>query len=76
MPWSTWNRLVQEKKKSEEKQKSYDTPDLYMTFLKARGWSGLNFLIFAFSTSNIKVAMTYSSAVHGGQYDTKYVTFE
>ena len=66
-------------KKGEKKSYSYGNSWPLPTSLKARGWFGH---IFATSASPIngtspkKMAMIRSSAVHGGQYETKYVTFE
>ena len=48
-----------------------------LTILKARGWSGHIFAASVSpSTSTKKLAMSPSSAVHGGQYYAQYVTFE
>ena len=53
-----------------------ETPDSYRLFLKARGWPGHTFAASASPrTSTKKMATSSSSAVHGGQRDTKHVTF-
>ena len=50
---------------------------LLLTSLKVCDWSGHIFGASASPrSSNKKMAMPPSSTVHGGQHDTKYVTFE
>ena len=76
MPWSTWKRLVQKKKGSFFFLPTVNTY-LLLTSLKVCDWSGH---IFGSSASpgslTEKMAVSPSSTVHGGQHDTKYVTFE
>ena len=49
----------------------------YLTSLKVCDWSGHIFGASASPRSlTKKLAMSPSSTVHGGQHDTKYVTFE
>ena len=51
----------------------------YLTSLKVCDWSGHIFGASAIPTNRSltkKMAMPPSSTVHGGQHDTKYVTFE
>ena len=49
----------------------------YLTSLKVCDWSGRIFGASASARSlTKKMAMSPSSTVHGGQHDTKYVTFE
>ena len=74
MPWSTWKRLVQKKKGSFFY--FYSNAYLLLTSLKVRDWSGHIFGASASPrASNKNMAMPPSSTVHGGQHDTKYVTF-
>lgn len=43
-----------------------------LAFVKARGWQGLVFATCASARASEKyLAMSPSSAVHGGQFDTK-----
>ena len=75
MPSSTWKRLVQKKKII------FVLPTvnayLLLTSLKVCDWSGHIFGASASSRSLTKKnPMSLSSTVHGGQHDTKYVTFE
>ena len=76
MPWNTWKRPVQKKKRLIF---SLPTVNAYLllTSLKACDWSAH---IFGASSSRRsltkKMAMSPSSTAHGGQHDTKYVTFE
>ena len=52
-------------------------PDYLLTSLKACDWSGHIFGASASPRSLTKnLAMSPSATVHGGQHDTKYVTFE
>ena len=77
MPWGTWKRLVQQINGS-----SFFFPTVnayqYLTSLKVCDWSGQIVGASASPRSlNKKLAMSSSSAVHhGGQHDTKYVTFD
>ena len=50
--------------------------DRHLTSLKVCDWSGLIFGASANPRPLQKMAMSPSSIVHGGQHDTKYVTFE
>ena len=76
MPWGTWKRLVQQINGS-----SFFFPTVnayqYLTSLKNCDWSG-HILGASASPRSLtkKKAMSPSSTVHGGQHDTKYVTFE
>ena len=76
MPWSTWKRLVQNKK-----WVIFFLPTVnayqYLTSLKVCAWSGHIFGASASPRSLTKaMAMSPSSTVYRGQHDTKYVTFE
>ena len=76
MLWSTWKRLVQ---KTERAFFFLPTVNayLFLTSLKVCDWSGHIFGASASPRSlTKKLAMSPSSTVHGGQHDTKYVTFE
>ena len=81
MPWSTWKRLVQKKNGPfyfflEHLGKCL--PGIYLlTSWKVCDWSGYIFGASASPSSlTKKLAMSPSSAVHSGQHDTKYETFE
>ena len=76
MPWSTWKRLVQNKK-----WVIFFLPTVnayqYLTSLKVCAWSGHIFGASASPRSLTKaMAMSPSSTVYRGQHDTKNVTFE
>ena len=78
MPWSTWKRLGQKKIMFSF---SFLLPTvnarLLLTSLKARDWSRHIFGACTIPRSlSRKLAMSLSSTVHGGQPDSKYVTFE
>ena len=76
MPWSTWKRLVQ------NKNGSFFLPAvnayLLLTSLKVCDWSGDIFGASARPRSLTKKTGCHPLplTVHGGQHDTKYVTFE
>ena len=78
MPWSHGRRSF--RKNEKKRVNSYENAWLLLTFLKARGWSGhISPLAPALGLQLKKMAMSPmspSSPVHGGQYDTKYVTLE
>ena len=48
----------------------------YLTSLKVCDWSGHIFGASGSPRSSTKMGMSPSSTVHGGQHDTKYVTFK
>ena len=76
MPWSTWKRLAQKKKGHFF---SLPTVNAYplLPSLKVCDWSGRIFGGSASPRSSTKkLAMSLFCTVHGGQHDTKYVTFE
>ena len=74
----TWNRLVQ-KKKVNNSFLPTETPDHFWPFTLWKA-CGQRRHVFGASTRprpwTKKLVMSPSSTVHGGQHDTKYVTFE
>ena len=74
MPSSTCNRLVH---KNKEKKTPYGNTWPLLAFLKAEvGADTFSPLETVLGPKQKKLAMLPSSTVHGGQCDTKYVTFE
>ena len=70
--WVTCNRLVQKKKWEICFCFPTETPGHYRRFMKDCGRLGHVFAVSASPRSwTKKVAMSPSSTVHGGQYDTK-----
>ena len=76
MPWSTWKRLLEIKKKDNLFLPTANAY-LFLTILRVCDWSGHIFGASASPRSLTKKrAMSASSTFDGGQHDTKYVTFD
>ena len=76
IPWSTWKRLVQKKNGSLFFLRTVNAYQ-YWTSLKVCDLSGYIFGASASPSSlTNKMVLSPSCTVHGGQHDTKYVTFD